>query len=423
MLDASISLVSRDRPELLDHALGLVSEQDYPQDKLEVLLVDSSQPPLESFIRSRWQHRSLYPKIRYFYLQEPVSIGEKRNFAARHAKGSVIVQWDDDDYYGPTRLREQIEPISRGRAECTALTFGMWYFLEEDEFWFGPPAELGCGLSGGHPGTLAFKRSLWSSQDVRLQYPSTNFADPDDFQSAAADILQARTELIPSTRVDFIYVRHKHAAAAAAGSLKLGLEECFLGVYYEILTIRAFGTRVARPTFLSPNTLNVWAQARGSRPLWSRDMSFHSDGLSTPDRLCNCTTAAIEVLHGHLQLLSDDDLKNWLHGPSLDGSRRRDEMKKCFLKGMMPALITRLTQLPNINFKSATVAEALTICTRLSNDPGFGPNFQALAKDLALAHLVPERAVGAVEVRSHRSQSTNLPDSVCAVCEVWQIVD
>ena len=409
MLEVSISLVSRDRPELLDHALGLINEQDYPKEKIEVLLVDSSQPPFESFIRRRWHDRMLFSRIRYFHLQEPVTIGEKRNFAVEQARGSVILQWDDDDYYGPTRLREQVEPICQGRVACTALTFGVWYFLEDDEFWLGPPEGPGCG-AGGHPGTLAFRRSLWSPRDPKRQYPCTNFADPDEFQSALVDLCQTSTELIPAARVDFVYVRHQHAAAAAAGGLKLGLEECFLGVYYEILSVRAFGRRIAQPTFVPWGTSRIWSRVRGPAPDWSKSLARYGEGGGKLDRLGRCTAAAIEVLHGHLEKLSDDDLNDWMARPSLDGSKRRELMKEIFLKDVIPALMMRLIQLPG-QFPASTLQRAAGVCRKLSGHPGSGQEFRAMAEELEV-HL---------ELDSKSAFSNE--ETVYAGTEVWQIAD
>jgi glycosyltransferase involved in cell wall biosynthesis len=37
------------------------------------------------------------------------------------ARGSIIVHWDDGDWYGPKRLSAQIEPLVAGRAEVSAL--------------------------------------------------------------------------------------------------------------------------------------------------------------------------------------------------------------------------------------------------------------------------------------------------------------
>lgn len=340
-----------------------------------------------------------------------MTIGEKRNFAVEQARGSVILQWDDDDYYGPTRLREQVDPICRGRVACTALTFGIWYFLDEDEFWIGSPEGRGGDEGRGHPGTLAFRRSLWSPWDAKRQYPCTNFADPDDFQSALVDFCQASTELIPAARVDFVYVRHQHAAAAAAGGLKLGLEECFLGVYYEILSIRAFGKRIARPEFVPWGTSYVWSRVRGPAPDWSKILTGYDEGGGGKlDRLGQCTAAAIEVLHGHLQKFAEDDLNGWMTKPSFDGSRRRELMKEIFLKDMIPALMMRLIQLPG-QFPASTLQLAVAICRKLSAHPGSGHEFRVMAEDLK------------VHLELHTESESSNEETVYAGTQVWQIAD
>ena len=49
----------------------------------------------------------------------PHSIGHKRNLACAAATGAAVVHWDDDDLYGPQRVRLQSEPILSGLADMT----------------------------------------------------------------------------------------------------------------------------------------------------------------------------------------------------------------------------------------------------------------------------------------------------------------
>lgn len=261
-VEVTISLVTRDRPLFLEHALELIAEQDYPAELIEIVLIDSSGTPVAPLLTSWPVWARLGDRLRYFRAPSGATIGEQRNLAAREAHGRVVLQWDDDDYYGPSRVRRQAAPILEGRARCSALAFGLWYFLDQDEFWYGPPAGLGLGLNGGHPGTFCFDHSIWSASDARLQYPHTNFADPDEFQAAAAEMLRAGTEEIGAEEVDFIYVRHRRAAASCEGELRLGLEECILGIYFEVLGVRAFGRQIGPPPFVPKRALDLWARIR-----------------------------------------------------------------------------------------------------------------------------------------------------------------
>ena len=74
-------------------------------------------------------------RLRYVPVERGLSIGEKRNRACRLARGSLIAQWDDDDWYAPHRLRAQIAPILAGEADITGLQNAIFFELESWAFW------------------------------------------------------------------------------------------------------------------------------------------------------------------------------------------------------------------------------------------------------------------------------------------------
>lgn len=361
--------------------------QDYPADRFEIVLVDSSNPPVETLMVEWPAYAILEDKIRYFHVGRPTSIGENRNFAVRQSRGSIVMQWDDDDYYGPNRLRLQTAPIREGRARCSALRFGLWYFLDQDEFWYGPPAELGHGLNGGHPGTFTFDRTIWSEEDPRLQYPPTNFADPDDFQAAATELLRAGTEEIGS-EVEFVYVRHRRAAASCEGDLRLGLEECVLGIYFEVLGVRGFGTQAELPAFVPQGTRELWARVRASHTvpaIVSPTTSQIDPGL----RFDLHTSEALDLLHRNLSRYSDNELVKWTRGEALtDNTRKRNEIREVFLQEVLPALLTRLAHAPQ-RFRAKTLAHAVLVCSRLRHDGGGHVSVIAVALRPRLAETDP----------------------------------
>lgn len=417
--EVSISLVTRDRPLFLEHALELIDAQDYPADCFEVVLVDSSDPPVEPLLGSWPVCSRLGARLRYFHYGHAASIGEKRNFAVKQSRGSIVMQWDDDDYYGPSRMRLQAMPILEGRARCSALLFGLWYFLDQDEFWRGPPAELGHGLSGGHPGTFAFDRSLWSQTDPRLQYPHTNFADPDDFQSAAADILGARTVEV-GEEVDFVYVRHRRAAASCEGELRLGVEECVLGIYFEVLGVRGFGQQVPPPSFLPRRTREVWARARASEPLPATLAASPLPGGNDGARFDRHVADAFRLLRRHLGRYSDGELRRWRRGEALtDGTRKRHEIREVFLGDVIPALLTRVASMP-ARFDAGVLADAVLVCHRLGHDGGQG-GVPLRAISSSLLPRLPE--LKAEDAARLEGPLRALAGGKGVVEETWEIVD
>ena len=83
----SIITPTKNRSDYLKLLYSNLTNQTY-QD-WEWLILDTSTCPL--FFND--------PRVHYSHLREEITIGAKRNCLTRAAKGDVIVQCDDDDYY------------------------------------------------------------------------------------------------------------------------------------------------------------------------------------------------------------------------------------------------------------------------------------------------------------------------------------
>jgi glycosyltransferase involved in cell wall biosynthesis len=65
-------------------------------------------------------------RVRYMHVPEPMTIGAKRNALCEAANGSIIVQFDDDDYYAPLYIERMLSLMTACSADFVKL-FG--YFL------------------------------------------------------------------------------------------------------------------------------------------------------------------------------------------------------------------------------------------------------------------------------------------------------
>jgi hypothetical protein len=66
------------------------------------------------------------------------------------------VQWDDDDWYGPSRLRAQVAPLAAGTADVTALRDAVWFDTRTWTFRIPTAATYRRLFVGDvHAGTLA----------------------------------------------------------------------------------------------------------------------------------------------------------------------------------------------------------------------------------------------------------------------------
>ena len=198
--DGTLPLVScvmptRDRADFVLHAVRLFQRQDYPS--RELIVVDDGDDRLESRLPDDG-------RIRYMRAVRGESIGAKRNRACAAAQGAFIAQWDDDDWYGPSRLSAQLAPLQVGRADITGLVTPVFFDLPAWRFWgVTPQLHRRLFVADVHGGTLVFARRVWE----RLgHYPDASLAED------AAFLARARARGARLERVDgaghFVYLRH-----------------------------------------------------------------------------------------------------------------------------------------------------------------------------------------------------------------------
>jgi glycosyltransferase involved in cell wall biosynthesis len=146
------------------------------------------------------------PRIRYIRLDTRRSIGMKRNIACRAARGDVLVQWDDDDWYGQDRLSHQVGEIAAGRADMTGLDQGLILNVPDMGFWacrnelHSRMFSRSQAITGG---TIAFKREAWARSGG---YPDSSLAEDADLLRAVTKV-GARVLRLPNAGT-FVYVRH-----------------------------------------------------------------------------------------------------------------------------------------------------------------------------------------------------------------------
>jgi hypothetical protein len=124
----------------------------------ELVVLDDGEDPVEDLVPRD------DPAVRYLRLDERGTIGRKRQIACESADGDVMVQWDDDDWYGPTRLSRQVAPLAAGTADIAGILKG--YLMDLPTFRFfkgGPPLHEGNLHASIVAGTLAFTRPAWRS--------------------------------------------------------------------------------------------------------------------------------------------------------------------------------------------------------------------------------------------------------------------
>jgi glycosyltransferase involved in cell wall biosynthesis len=188
-------------PLTIQHFLA----QDYPNK--ELIIVDDGDDAIGDLVTD-------IPNVRYIRLNQRATIGAKRNRACREARGELIAQWDDDDWYAPDRLSYQARPILAGEADLTGLENTYLLELPTGRFWT-TQHQLHQKMFVGdvHGGTLVFRKDVL---DNHLRYPEVNLAEDAGLLKQALR-RGKRLARLPNPGV-FVYVRHgKNAWQFAPG--------------------------------------------------------------------------------------------------------------------------------------------------------------------------------------------------------------
>uniref|UniRef100_A0A7S4Q4X4 Glycosyltransferase 2-like domain-containing protein n=1 Tax=Alexandrium monilatum TaxID=311494 RepID=A0A7S4Q4X4_9DINO len=381
----SVCIVTHNRLLFLEHSLELVAAQDYPPEAVEVLVVDDSDRDPSSEV-DRWSVvAELGERFRFLHLAgKRRTIGEKRNLAVRESRHAVIVQWDDDDFFGPQRLRAQVEPIRAGVAQSSALQHSRWYFLTHDAFWQppGPPLSIAFGMEGAHPGTWCFLRFLWSAEDPRLQYTDTSYAEPDDFQAETRRILGAKMFLVPrdAPGVDFIYVRHGHAALGCTGDVGLGLEEAVHGIVNDIFAVLVHGKPLDPPAAVSTRTRKLWARVR-EECKGDTETQVPVDLTGFSRNVNRSTEFALHLLLRNLER-HRELLPEWLAGRVVgDHPERREGIRRFLLTDCFPSLLRHVADDPS-DFTPQALAHAVLCAAHLQLPFGRGGPLDAVVAEV-----------------------------------------
>ena len=140
-----------DRPAFVPQAIRCFLGQDYP--RAELLIVDDGVRPSGHCVPSD-------PRIRYVRLNPRQTIGSKRNAACREARGELILHWDDDDWYPPSRIRRQVRALLERRSELCGTSMLMFFDPSADRAWeykYEPGVQWVAGTS------LMYRKRFWEA--------------------------------------------------------------------------------------------------------------------------------------------------------------------------------------------------------------------------------------------------------------------
>lgn len=169
--DVSIVCVTRDRRLFMPILKYSYMIQSYPEDKLELIIVDDGDDPIEDTLIG-------VPNVVYIRLDEKKTIGEKRNIGIEKAMYDVIAFMDDDDVYPNNSVLERVAMMLKGPSKqcgfCT--TIPCYDIMKYCSFMNAPPLKLSMSERVSEA-TMVFTKSFWEER----KFGDTQIAEADAF--------------------------------------------------------------------------------------------------------------------------------------------------------------------------------------------------------------------------------------------------
>ena len=146
----SICTPTFNRRPFWPYAIKNFYNQDYPQDRMEWIIIDDGTDQIEDLVKD-------IPQVKYFKYDTKMPLGKKRNIMHEKSKGDILVYMDDDDYYPKERVSHAVHMLqTHPKAMCAGASEIYIWFKHLQKMWqFGP-----YGPNHATAGTFAFKREL-----------------------------------------------------------------------------------------------------------------------------------------------------------------------------------------------------------------------------------------------------------------------
>ncbi|WP_123040219.1 glycosyltransferase family 2 protein [Cohnella candidum] len=152
-----VSIVTcTNRPEFFTNLLKNYKNQRYRNKELIIVLNNDSMH-LDDYRDKVAQ----YPNVSVYQLPESVSLGRCLNHGIAHAKLPLIAKFDDDDYYSPYYLLEQVKALVRKRSDVVGKHACLVYVAAKKKLIIRSPSQKNKFLTFVQGGTILFRMRVF----------------------------------------------------------------------------------------------------------------------------------------------------------------------------------------------------------------------------------------------------------------------
>ena len=148
----SVCTPTFNRRPFISTMIQCFKHQTYPKSRIEWIIVDDGTDKIRDLIEA-----ANIPQIKYFSIENKMTLGAKRNLMHDKTKGSILVYMDDDDYYPPERIEHAVDRLTQAPSALCAGSSELYVYFKHIQKMYqcGPYAPTHATA-----GTFAFKRAL-----------------------------------------------------------------------------------------------------------------------------------------------------------------------------------------------------------------------------------------------------------------------
>jgi hypothetical protein len=163
----SVVTITRDRRAFIPLAKYCFLAQGYPEEKLEWVIVDDGKDQIKDLV-------SDLPNVKYVLVDEPMTIGAKRNLGVQSASHDMLVMMDDDDVYPNNSLLTRVAfMLAEPKKSCVFSTTIPCYDIHDKKSFMNVPPNTLPMRDRVSEATLAFTRAFWEEQ----KFPDEQIAE------------------------------------------------------------------------------------------------------------------------------------------------------------------------------------------------------------------------------------------------------
>jgi glycosyltransferase involved in cell wall biosynthesis len=142
----SILTPTHNRRFFIPQFLKIVRNQIY-NGPIEILIADDGTDPIYDLVKND-------SSFKYIRFNEKKPLGYKRNLLASEAKGEILIHFDDDDYYPPSRVSHAVESLMKSEKLIAGSSLCHIYDTSLKKIFVSGP----FGQNHATAGTFAYKK-------------------------------------------------------------------------------------------------------------------------------------------------------------------------------------------------------------------------------------------------------------------------